>query len=104
MIRSNIPSITNAAERAIAEAVTRTGKQIEAEAKRRARVDTGEMRDKIAWEQGGRFDGAVVARAEHTIFNEYGTVNMSAQPMLGPAALAAEQPFREAIADAYRQR
>jgi hypothetical protein len=49
-----------------------------------ARVDTGEMREEIRVVPEG-----VVGGAAHTIFNEYGTYKMSAQPMLRPAAQVA---------------
>lgn len=59
-------------------------------AKSYSRVDSGEMQE--GWEgqvhpQGlkGAFF-SVYNAVPHTIFNEYGTVNMAAQPMLGPAA------------------
>lgn len=49
-----------------------------------ARVDTGEMREGIQPTADG-----VVGSAGHTIYNEFGTRYMSAQPMLRPALAVA---------------
>lgn len=38
---------------------------------------------------------------EHTLYNEYGTVNMAAQPMLVPAVEEARDPFLQAMGLAY---
>jgi HK97 gp10 family phage protein len=56
------------------------------------RVDTGEMLQGWAVEQvKGDSEVAVVNSAAHHIYNELGTVNMAAHPMLIPAA-AEDQP------------
>lgn len=54
-------------------------------AARRSRVDTGEMRDGWRWEATGRGTGQLINEVDHTVYNEYGTRNMSAQPMARPA-------------------
>jgi HK97 gp10 family phage protein len=54
-------------------------------ARRRSRVDTGELRDSWAVAFTGPTDGEVFSDSDHAVYNEYGTVNMSAQPMLHPA-------------------
>lgn len=82
---SRIPEIIVAIESGIAETVQQAGYRVEAGAKRRARVDTGYMRNQIRWIPDSRFSGQVIGGASYTIFNEYGTVNMSAQPMFVPA-------------------
>jgi HK97 gp10 family phage protein len=51
----------------------------------RSRVDTGRMRDGWRGEQTGEHSFEVDNPVEHTIYNEFGTRYMSAQPMLGPA-------------------
>lgn len=74
-------------------AVQRTGFMIEAGAKRRARVDTGYMRGQIRWTPGkDGLSGEIIGGAYYTIFNEFGTVNMEAQPMFIPAMEEA-RPF-----------
>jgi HK97 gp10 family phage protein len=53
-------------------------------AKKRARVDTGEMRRGII---ARRIKGGarVLMTTDHDIFNEFGTSRMPAQPMLRPS-------------------
>lgn len=75
--------------------VARRGAEMRDIAARLSRVDTGEMRE--GWEfretnQGGVLENQV----PHTVFNEYGTVKMTAQPMARPAA---EQTFPKIIED-----
>jgi hypothetical protein len=53
--------------------------------RRRSRVDTGAMRDGWAVSFSGPTDGEVSNPVPHAVFNEYGTVNMTAQPMLRPS-------------------
>ena len=77
--------------------VEKTLSDIEAGAKRRARVDTGAMRAGLQARKTGRFEGVVEGLVEHTIYNEFGTRDMSAQPMLTPAAEAAREPFYAAL-------
>lgn len=49
-------------------------------AKAFAAIDTGEMRSKIA-----KTKSAVVSRAKHSSYNEFGTYKMRAQPFMRPA-------------------
>lgn len=59
---------------------------IEERAKELAAVDTGEMRDSIHIEKGdtaGEYQ--VVASALHSVFVEFGTSKMAAQPFMIPA-------------------
>lgn len=67
------------------KAVAETLEEIRAEAAARSRVDTGQMRDGWATVMDSPTSGMVVNEVPHTIYNEYGTVHMSAQPMLTPA-------------------
>lgn len=83
--KSRIPQIAVQLESELAQAVNRAGYRIETGAKRRARVDTGYMRGQIRWVPLTKFSGEVIGGANYTIFNEFGTVYMSAQPMFVPA-------------------
>ncbi len=61
----------------------------------RSRVDTGAMQ--AGWDvQGLRISDPVY----YTRFHEYGTVKMTAQPMLGPAMEAEADPFFAELAAA----
>lgn len=50
---------------------------------------------------GGSETWSVSNAVEHTIYNEFGTVSMSAQPMLHPSVEVAREPFEQAIEQAY---
>jgi HK97 gp10 family phage protein len=74
----------------------RRGPEMRDVAKQFSRVDTGEMRDAWQWEATGAGTGQLVNDSDHVLYNEYGTVNMSAQPMARPAL---EQVGPEIVAD-----
>lgn len=59
--------------------------RVQAGCREKSRVDTGEMRDAWAVAFTGPTDGEVFNDTEQVIPNEYGTVHMSAQPMLAPS-------------------
>lgn len=88
---------------AAAAVVRKTARDIEADAKQNAAVDTGTMRASIGtdFEGDGRSStmtaeiGPTVHYAPHV---EYGTARQSPQPFMGPAATRAEKPFADAIA------
>lgn len=84
--KNRIPQIMVELQGELAACVQRAGFRVEAGAKRRARVDTGYMRGQIRWIRESPYSGRVIGGAEYTVFNEFGTVNMSAQPMFVPAA------------------
>lgn len=83
---SRIPQIIARSEQVCALAVQKVGFDIEAGAKMRARVDTGAMKNSIQWTPDGPYSGSVIAGVHYAKYHEYGTVHMSAQPMLVPAA------------------
>jgi len=67
-------------------------------ARQLAAVDTGEMRDKIEITKHPRYGsqiGTLEAKADHSIFIEYGTVNMDAQPFMTPAAEQGRRLFNK---------
>jgi HK97 gp10 family phage protein len=69
-------------------------------AKSLAAVDTGEMRDKIEITKYPRYGsqiGTLEAKADHSIFVEYGTVNMDAQPFMTPAAEQGRRLFNKRV-------
>jgi HK97 gp10 family phage protein len=100
-LRSRLASDADARTRATHAAVQTAVRSIETGAKRRARVDTGEMRRRLRGEMTGAFAGRVVGGAQHTIYNEYGTRHMAAQPMLTPAAELAREPFHHDLRQAW---
>jgi HK97 gp10 family phage protein len=66
-------------------AVAKTTFDIQRAAQGFARVDTGAMRAGIVGKPAG-LQGEVVSGPHYTIYNEFGTYKMSAQPMFRPAA------------------
>lgn len=102
---SHFPAIVRHADRAAQRAVDSAGYRIEAGSKIRARHRTGFMRGEIQWVSGpGDHEGQVVAGANYTIYHEYGTRYMTAQPMLRPALEDARPLFEQDLRDAYRVR
>lgn len=101
--KSRIPEIIAALEASLPRVVTRTGLRVESGAKQRARVDTGYMRGQIRWTSKTAMSGEVVGGADYTAANEYGTVNMSAQPMFTPAAEEARPIFEEEVEAAVKK-
>jgi HK97 gp10 family phage protein len=101
--KSRIPKMVAALEASLPKVVERTGLRVEAGAKQRARVDTGYMRGQIRWMPASPLRGEVVGGADYTIYNEYGTVNMSAQPMFTPAAEEAKPLFDAEVEKAVQQ-
>ena len=75
------------------------------EAQSRARVDTGEMRSEIRGEvekMASKVVAELIGGADHTPYNEFGTIYMSAQPMIRPALRSIERDLVERIARSWR--
>lgn len=98
---SRIPQIIARSETVASMAVQKCGFDIEAGAKARARVDTGAMKNSTQWVPDGPYSGSVVIGVDYGIYHEYGTVHMSAQPMLTPAAEDARLDLIHDIARAW---
>lgn len=100
-IRKNrLPEIAKRAAQVAADVIRETVDGIATDARGRAPVDTGELRDSIAGRVINQNAGEVVATADHASYVEYGTVKMPAQPYLHPAADAARPKFEAAVAKA----
>jgi len=94
---SRFGAIRAGARAKAARAVEKTARDIEAGAKQRSRVDSGQMRGGWSVEPISETSKEVFNEVEHAVYNEFGTVHMSAQPMLGPAAEEARPGFLEAL-------
>lgn len=101
MLTSRIPTIVFMSEKKVRAAVRRAEANIERRAKGKSRVDTGNMRGAWQHKAMGPMEGIVFNLVHYTVFNEYGTVNMSAQPMLRPAVEETRQEFESDIKKAY---
>ncbi len=93
---NRIPEIIVTANSRTVAALDRGANNIETRAKGYSRVDTGTMRN--GWQTAKLSNQARVVynTVYYTIHNEYGTINMEAQPMLRPAI---EETMPELIQD-----
>ncbi len=80
----------------LVQAVSKTTMDVQRIAQGHARVDTGAMRAGIVGRPAG-LQGEVVSGPHYTIYNEFGTYKMSAQPMFRPAAEAGMAGFVAAV-------
>jgi HK97 gp10 family phage protein len=74
---------------------------IEHGAARRARVESGAMKEGFRHELFPDFAGRVWNIKEYAIYNEFGTKYMSAQPMVRPAVVETEAKFIEFLVEAF---
>lgn len=91
---NRIPALIAAVEANSRMAVKKNADLLRDEAKRRAPVATGELRNSIVSTSVTAGKTAEVhVGAEHGIYNEYGTYKMAPQPFFGPACEAVAPEF-----------
>ncbi len=95
-VRSYVKPLTAAANAKAVAATAKAAQDIEAGAKALARVDTGNMRNSIN-SRGSGLTWLVHSPAEYSIFNEYGTYKMGAQPFMTPATEAVKPSYLAAM-------
>jgi HK97 gp10 family phage protein len=89
VVYNRIPQLMAAVEAHTRQAVKRNADELRDEMKRRAPVDTGELKNSITSTSVTAGKTATVdVGAEHGIYNEYGTYKMAAQPFFHPAVEA----------------
>ena len=98
MWTSRIPAIQAGMVPKAQAAVTKAAMDIEAHAKGVAPVDTGNLRASIQARPVGSLHAEVHAQASYSVFVEYGTYKMGAQPFMTPAANTVAPGFAAAIA------
>lgn len=101
MLTSRFPQIISKSAAMASRAVRHTEARIEFRAKEKSRWDTGNMRGGWQHQSQGTYEGIVLNLVEYTIFNEFGTIHMTAQPMLRPAIEESRQEFEREIRSAY---
>lgn len=101
MLTSRIPLIIVRSAAAATLAVRRAEARIERRSKERSRVRTGAMRGGWQSHPLGPTEGMVFNIVPYTIYNEFGTIHMSAQPMLRPAVEETRPEFELEIRSAY---
>lgn len=98
---SQIPAVIERATAGVASTNAKAAAEIEREAKRRSRYKTGNMRGGWQTDILGPYERMVYNLVSYTVYNEYGTIYMSAQPMLGPAIELVAQTYPGEIQAIY---
>lgn len=96
-VENNIAEAKKAIEKGIAKSLEELGEKLANEAKKRAPVDTGELRDSIDYEVKGD-ELFIGAKAEHAPFVEYGTSKMKRQPFLKKSVMDNVNKIEKTIA------
>lgn len=99
---SRLPFIISKADKEIQAIVEEALFKIEFGAAERSRIDTGQMMRGWQSEITGKHQGVVYNMVNHSYYNEYGTVMMTAQPMLAPAIAEHEPEMLAEIEAVYR--
>lgn len=79
------------------EVVRKSASDVEAQAKARAAVDTGAMRNSIGVRMAGPLSAEIGPTVHYAQYVEFGTYKMAAQPFMGPAADAVAPSFIAAM-------
>lgn len=97
IVKNSFPGMPALLQAGLRAAVQKTVFDATAQAKGRAPVDTGALRNSIHGEMTGDTSGEVTAGVEYAPYVEYGTVHMGAQPYMHPAADAVLPGFVAAV-------
>ncbi len=84
-------------QKQISHLVLKSGLRVEAEAKRRAPVRTGALRNSIRSEMEDEFTAVIGAYMPYAIYVEFGTRKMEARPYLRPAVEVVEPEFKKEL-------
>lgn len=103
-LETRIPEVIAVTEAETQGATQDTARFVVEEAKRRSRVESGAMRQGWQTRRAPEAKTYVVFNpVPWTIFNEFGTTNMPAQPMLGPAVELGREHFKDDVAHIWQQ-
>jgi HK97 gp10 family phage protein len=92
------PQIAAAMPEKTSQVVRKAAFDIEGQAKNRAPVDTGALKNSISTEfEDNGLTGIIAPHVEYATFVEFGTKRMSAQPYMTPAAEAVAPAFISAM-------
>lgn len=97
IVSNRLPTVRRNFPIATAHRIQRGAEYGKSIAQAKSRVDTGQMR--AGWRVEAAGDGfALVNDVAHTVYNEYGTHKMTAQPMAHPAADAVQARWPDLFA------
>jgi HK97 gp10 family phage protein len=99
IVYNHFPKLTAALRTAVHDIVMETCFGIETTAKIRCPVDTGALRASIHTEPLSETSGEVGTNIEYSVYVEYGTSKMGAQPYMTPAAEAERRHFMRKMSD-----
>ena len=97
VVFNDLPKIIAGMEAKAAAIVAKTALDIEAGAKARAPVDTGNLRASIQAVKISDTHWRVTVGAAYGLYVEHGTRHMGAQPYFNPAIRAVTRSFRQAL-------
>ena len=100
---NNLPGLGPKVRKACGDVVRKASLDVEADAKQRAPVDTGALRNSIAARMIGPLTAEIVCGVEYGIYQEYGTRFQAGTPFLTPAVDAIREPFFQAIGAVVRE-
>jgi HK97 gp10 family phage protein len=100
---SNLSKIAAQARHLAAEALKETGEDIADLTKQLAPVKTGRLRDSYRVEVVDESTVRVGSDVDYSVYQEYGTVNMAAQPHLTPAFMQSEATFKARLTEKMRK-
>jgi len=99
IVYDKFPKLAAALPEAVREIVQETILGIETTAKIRCPVDTGALRASIQSEMTGETSGQVGTNIEYSVYVEWGTTKMAAQPYMTPAAEGERRHYMRKMTD-----
>lgn len=96
-VDSKIPHLTAQARQRAESFVAKAAADIEAQAKARAPVDTGLLKNSINERQEGDLRHVVESPVHYSVYQEFGTRKMPAQPYMVPAVEIVKPSFERAM-------
>ena len=96
-VKSAIPEVGAVVRQQAGKAIAKAALDISTQAKVRAPVDTGLLKNSITAEQVAPFAWVVESPVHYSIYQEYGTSRMPAQPYMTPAVEFVKPSFEAAM-------
>lgn len=102
VVFNRLPALAREYDDVVERELERAAFATEAAAKRLAPVDTGNLKNSIITRQDSDDQWTVTSAAEYSIYQEYGTDVMPAQPYMRPAVDEVAEIFIRRVKDAMR--